>query len=208
MSDVNTGGMCPALKDAKNSRQLMQVSSEKLPNINSIVPELLGKRLLGTRLSVYCLVKTFDSFICIPIHKDMSLAIIKKKAGTWRYKEFPGCLSTTLFTHHIVVPNKKPGFPNRVNVNSSHHSPDGKALVILFLEQYVYWSSKGNHLHLLELWKRWRLQMKYQNVQFASGCGSVIEYCLYMWEARDLNLSIIKSQSKKRNPNLERVSVI
>lgn len=76
MSDVNTGGMFSAMKDAKNSRQLMQVSSEKPPNINSIVPELLGKRLLGTRLSVYYLITTFDSFICIPIHKNMSLAII------------------------------------------------------------------------------------------------------------------------------------
>lgn len=65
MSDVNTGGMCPAMKDAKNSRQLMQVSSEKLPSINSIVPELLGKRLIGTVLSVYYLKTIFDSFLFV-----------------------------------------------------------------------------------------------------------------------------------------------
>lgn len=65
MSDVNTGGTCPTMKDAKNSRQLMQVSSEKLPSINSIVPELLGKRPLGTVLSVYYLKTTLDSFLFV-----------------------------------------------------------------------------------------------------------------------------------------------
>lgn len=79
MSDVNTGGMCPTLKDAKNSRQLMWVSSEKHPSINSIVPELLGKKLLGMVLSVYYLKTTFDTLICIPFNKNMSLAIKKKK---------------------------------------------------------------------------------------------------------------------------------
>lgn len=57
----------------------MRVSSEKHPSINSIVPELLGKKLLGMVLSVYYLKTTFDTLICFPFHKNMSLAIKKKK---------------------------------------------------------------------------------------------------------------------------------
>lgn len=49
--------------------------------------------------------------------------------------------------------------------------------------------------------------MKYQNLQFESGCGSAIEYYLYMWKVWDFNLSTIKNKSKKKS-NLEGVSVI
>lgn len=87
----------------------------------------------------------------------MNLAIKKEKVkkqktkkGTSKYKTAPQ-LSTAHYTHHIVELDNKMVFTNNVNINDSHYSPDVKAPVIPFLEQYLYFSSNENHLHLLEL---------------------------------------------------------